>query len=287
MAIIWPYPSTPSSYVSAGQQVVVPPQRCPTCLRVNWSAGWVLALAASAAVPRTDLDAPWSVYGRVSVITKSVRTCGARVSSHSNWGMLLAQPRGHLLLIALLLMITGWRGAPTEANQPIQDSWMPLSTSGNPGARREHIAVWTGSQMLVVGGTSCGGRCGPGPFPPPGWQAGGRYDPATDSWQPMQPPPQLGTDAVIWDGSKMLTFGQGGQAYDPVRDSWRTLSNQGAPTPRSQGVVVWTGDAMLVWGGSTADGVVGDEARYDPSNDSWTPISSAGAPSSRHSATGV
>src|SRR5712692_3024169 len=101
MAIIWPYPSTPSSYVSAGQQVVVPPQRCPTCLRVNWSAGWVLALAASAAVPRTDLDAPWSVYGRVSVITKSVRTCGARVSSHSNWGMLLAQRRRHLLLVAL------------------------------------------------------------------------------------------------------------------------------------------------------------------------------------------
>jgi integrase len=35
MAIIWPYPSSPSSYVSAGQQVVVPPQRCPTCLRVS------------------------------------------------------------------------------------------------------------------------------------------------------------------------------------------------------------------------------------------------------------
>ena len=38
MAIIWPYPSSPSSYVSAGQQVVVPPQRCPTCLRQL--AGW-------------------------------------------------------------------------------------------------------------------------------------------------------------------------------------------------------------------------------------------------------
>ena len=38
MAIIWPYPSSPSSYVSAGQQVVVPPQRCPTCQR--WLVGW-------------------------------------------------------------------------------------------------------------------------------------------------------------------------------------------------------------------------------------------------------
>jgi hypothetical protein len=38
MAIIWPYPSSVSSYVTAGQHVVVPPQRCPTCLR--WLVGW-------------------------------------------------------------------------------------------------------------------------------------------------------------------------------------------------------------------------------------------------------
>jgi hypothetical protein len=38
VAIIWPYPSSLSSYVSAGQQVAVPPQRCPTCQR--WLVGW-------------------------------------------------------------------------------------------------------------------------------------------------------------------------------------------------------------------------------------------------------
>jgi hypothetical protein len=42
VAIIWPYPSAPSSYVSAGQQVAVPPQRCPTCQRwlVRWGGYW-------------------------------------------------------------------------------------------------------------------------------------------------------------------------------------------------------------------------------------------------------
>jgi hypothetical protein len=42
MAILWPYPSSPSSYVLAGQQVVVPPQRCPSCPRwlVNWGGYW-------------------------------------------------------------------------------------------------------------------------------------------------------------------------------------------------------------------------------------------------------
>jgi hypothetical protein len=42
MAIIWPYPSSLSSYVTAGQQVAVPPQRCPNCLwwLVNWGGYW-------------------------------------------------------------------------------------------------------------------------------------------------------------------------------------------------------------------------------------------------------
>jgi Domain of unknown function (DUF6431) len=38
VAIIWPYPSSPLSYVTAGQQVAVPPQRCPSCQR--WLVGW-------------------------------------------------------------------------------------------------------------------------------------------------------------------------------------------------------------------------------------------------------
>jgi hypothetical protein len=42
MAIIWPYPSSPTSYVLAGQQVSVPPQRCPSCLRrlIGWGGYW-------------------------------------------------------------------------------------------------------------------------------------------------------------------------------------------------------------------------------------------------------
>jgi hypothetical protein len=38
VAIIWPYPSSLSSYVNAGQEVAVPPQRCPRCQR--WLVGW-------------------------------------------------------------------------------------------------------------------------------------------------------------------------------------------------------------------------------------------------------
>lgn len=42
VVIVWRYPSSVSSYVSAGQQVVVPPQRCPTCVQqlVGWGGYW-------------------------------------------------------------------------------------------------------------------------------------------------------------------------------------------------------------------------------------------------------
>ena len=43
---------------------------------------------------------------------------------------------------------------------PQSDVWAATSTVDVPGARRDHTAVWTGSDMLIWGGTS-------GPFFPP------------------------------------------------------------------------------------------------------------------------
>ena len=42
MAIIWPYRASVSSYVAAGRQIEVPPQRCPTCQRqlIGWGGYW-------------------------------------------------------------------------------------------------------------------------------------------------------------------------------------------------------------------------------------------------------
>ncbi len=85
----------------------------------------------------------------------------------------------------------------------------------------------------------------------------------------------------------MLMFGDGGQAYDPARDTWRTLPAAGAPEFRSQGVVVWTGTEMLVWGGSSTRGSTSDGARYNPATNAWTRISPKGAPGPRFSPVGV
>ena len=67
------------------------------------------------------------------------------------WGGLGAGPVFHMPLN------TGRRYNPTT------DSWIATSTTNAPSARDEHTAVWTGSEMIVWGGT-------------PGFQnTGGRY----------------------------------------------------------------------------------------------------------------
>lgn len=52
-----------------------------------------------------------------------------------------------------------------------QGDWTSTKTAGAPAARASHVAVWTGSKMLVWGGFG-GGLA----------STGGLYDPATDTW---------------------------------------------------------------------------------------------------------
>jgi hypothetical protein len=62
---------------------------------------------------------------------------------------------------------------PTISDQPSEciDSWTATTTTDAPSARSGHTAVWTGSEMIVWGGS--GGIY---------FNTGGRYNPSTDSW---------------------------------------------------------------------------------------------------------
>ena len=160
-----------------------------------------------------------------------------------------------------------------------------ISVVGAPAGRSRHTAVWTGSEMIVWGGD---------------WGTamndGGRYDPATDSWQPMS---SVGRSArtrhrAVWTGDVMLVWGgnasdffgtnatvPGGASYDPATDLWIDLSAVGEPSPRADHAAVWTGDELLVWGGTDGTSFMNDGARYDPATDSWSSMAAGGAPSPR------
>jgi N-acetylneuraminic acid mutarotase len=52
---------------------------------------------------------------------------------------------------------------------------------------------------------------------------------------------------IVWGGSNANT----GQAYDPITDTWRQLDVVNAPAAPGGHTAVWTGHAMIVWGGAT------------------------------------
>lgn len=186
---------------------------------------------------------------------------------------------------------------------PLTTHWKPMSRSPctvsyNRTAfcpRALATAVWTGTQMLIWGGS------GPGVAED---AQGAAYVPATDSWQLLPEASFLGDrveHTAIWTGKEMIVWGGldttsarlgvpvGTGAYNPTTRTWRALSTVGAPSPRYGQSAVWTGSEMLVWGGRAEHAVFGDGAAYDPGTDTWAPISSVGAPSPRafHTATWV
>jgi N-acetylneuraminic acid mutarotase len=173
----------------------------------------------------------------------------------------------------------------------VPDTWTPMQ-SGAPAPRNQHSVVWTGSEMIVWGGTS-------GLF----LNSGGRYDPATSTWTPISTganvPPARVSHTAIWTGSEMIVWGgsdqhgtqfnEGGR-YDPATDTWKpTSTGTGCPGVRSGHTAVWTGSTMIVWGGSSRQGepyLAG--GRYVPATDTWTSIASGpGAPTNRSRHTAV
>ncbi|MGI8684953.1 MAG: Kelch repeat-containing protein [Acidimicrobiales bacterium] len=202
------------------------------------------------------------------------------------------RPRGMWLLtaaavaavaVAAVAVIDGGTGTNVRvgppATTPPTAPWTKLSQSPL-SPRWGHAAVWTGDAMVVWGGNDQNAQT---------LEDGAVYDPATDRWTSMAPAPTgLFAPTAVWTGTRALFWGaregQGetadaagvGALYDPVADTWKLIS----PTPlRSVGqTVVWTGDALLVWGGSIGESPVADGAAYHPDTDTWTTMARAPIP---------
>ena len=146
---------------------------------------------------------------------------------------------------------------------PATDSWTPTSTTNAPGARVDHTAVWTGSEMTNWGGYD-------GSFVS---KTGGRYNPSTDTWTATSittaPDPRRGHTAV-WTDSEMINWGgfdgnsviNTGGRYNPSTDSWTATSPSNAPQERVSHTAVWTGMEMIVWGGTDLTFYLNTGGRY-------------------------
>jgi N-acetylneuraminic acid mutarotase len=170
--------------------------------------------------------------------------------------------------------------SPTPINGCFDDTWTATSNVNAPDARDGHTAVWTGSEMIVWGGS----------FVDNGglhlFNTGARYDPATDSWtstSTTKAPDARSSHAAVWTGSEMIVWGGSnatselntGGKYNPTADNWIPTSTVNAPTARQNHTAVWTGSEMIVWGGYGCGGncTLNSGGRYNPAMDSWAATS--------------
>lgn len=167
---------------------------------------------------------------------------------------------------------------------PEADTWtVPPGLIASPlRPRRNHVALWTGSTMIVWGGY--GDTEGD-------LNDGAIYSFEDDSWTTPRglnagPLAVRRSAGAVWTGREMILWGgtayideddswvtySDGAVYAPHDDSWsqpRGLSNGSSrPSARFTPTAVWTETEMILWGGwdtmSASDG-----AMYDPVADSW------------------
>ena len=94
---------------------------------------------------------------------------------------------------------------------PATDKWTTTSLAGAPAGRGWFAYAWTGADLIVWSGCTTQGT-----FCTGGALDGGRYNPGTDLWTP--------------------------------------INLASAPAPRHQLTSVWTGSQLIVWGGTDWSG---------------------------------
>lgn len=171
------------------------------------------------------------------------------------------------------------------AFDPATGTWRKLPRA--PVGGYANSLVWTGAEMITWGGV----RTFPGrpTGSPRGFVAdGAAYDPASGTWRELAPAPldARGWHTAVWTGTEMIVWGgmaeprsdcydcgypDDAAAYDPATDTWRTLPN-GPLAGRVEHSAVWTGEEMIVYGGSAPGGGPGKEdgAIFDPAAATWS-----------------
>jgi hypothetical protein len=270
-------PTDPGARTPAGGPTWEPISRAPMAGRIGAGVVW------------TGED--MIVWGGVtrSRAIEAVSDGAAFDPATGTWREIAASPHGVLGGGGRAAVWTGrravfWAGnspdgpARGAVYNPASDRWRVLPR-GPLGNREGYVSVWTGSELLIVGGTLGDG------FPAP---VAAALDPRARSWRRL--PGLDALDAIIpsgavWSGDRMFLAGarylcpvpdsvcedtqQVLVVYDPATDELEEIDLAGAPAA-SVAPIGWTGTEVLFAGASRADLVL-----FDPSNSSWRSASAA------------
>jgi hypothetical protein len=138
--------------------------------------------------------------------------------------------------------------------------WSPMARS--PFGAHLPAAAWTGNALVAVD-------------PIVGRSA--RYDPDADVWTDLgvAPSPFSPFDPSAWTGSELLIFPNrldgDPLALDPEAGTWRLLSSMPDEMYFPPEVAAWTGNEVVVAGGSPPQAAV-----YRPADDTWKSLARPG-----------
>jgi hypothetical protein len=166
-------------------------------------------------------------------------------------------------------LVSGFPQSPADGAlyDPATDVWRPISDDGAPATSGS--AVWTAGEVLVfwAGPATADGH--------PDLRLSS-YDPATDTWHPRPIEPNRVSGVQLWTGTKVLTWSSpsaardgtiAGGIFEPATDTWTEIPPDGAPPLEVGFSAIWTGQDMIVWGGSEAD----DAAAFTDIGGRYTP----------------
>lgn len=158
---------------------------------------------------------------------------------------------------------------------PKADRWQPTSLMNAPAGRFKPVSVWTGRQLLVLGGGAglMGGAAR-------GATQAGLYDPETNRWTPVSGVPADLPEAswirtfVDPHGHVLLlsTFGPMKLYFlDPARPELQEVDFPFLLSDRVAGGIAWSGKRLFLWGGGTAVRHRPGEAPQPPTpkSDTW------------------
>jgi hypothetical protein len=250
----------------------------------TWTA---MRADSSAPTPRFGAGAVWTgsrfiLWGGFATNNVALNTGGRYDPATDTWAATRADattPPGTAAPAAVwtgsrMVVWSGYLSAPSywaSTNgglyDPVADTWSPLSNTGAPRPTGEALAVWTGSEMIVWGGTTNGSQT---------YQVstGGRYDPGANTWSPMTgtPPSARSNPLGVWTGSEMIVWGGGvanGKLYSPATGWGASIATANSPGAQTSPQGAW------LPGTSEMLTVSGTAGRYKPSTTTWTTVQAA------------
>lgn len=192
---------------------------------------------------------------------------------------------GRVLAVLAVTMFVAGCGAATERRAESDgraEAWERVP-DGPLSPRSQAVVVWTGHEVLVVGGEDrpCppNADCAVPDSPPLG--DGAAYDPATGEWRRIANPPipfSWAQTALVGDSVFFLVSGTSGRpearagflAYTPTADSWRELPwPEASGSPDGSGYrLAAAGERLVLWSGTDERGERPDWI-FDPTWSEW------------------